>query len=120
MSELIEMRDRTLFNKILDNPDNVLYELLPEKRQKKIKKASLLVWSFWPDTNAAISTTPPLSESSLRAVDWNLWKDIGKKFMIKSNINDWIVCQPNGGSMVTIKHGSINKLSEYKERRNSL
>ena len=28
--------------------------------------------------------------------------------MIKSNINDWIVCQPNGGSMVTIKHGSIS------------
>ena len=28
--------------------------------------------------------------------------------MIKSNINDWIVCQPSGGSIVTQKHGSLN------------
>ncbi len=33
MSDLIEMRDITLFNKILDNPDHVLCELLPGKRQ---------------------------------------------------------------------------------------
>jgi hypothetical protein len=38
MSELIEMRDRTLFNKILDNPDHLLYELLPGKRQKILRK----------------------------------------------------------------------------------
>ena len=58
----------------------------------------------WPTSNAnvPISTTPPLSESSLGAVDWNLWKDIGKQFMVKSNINDWVVCQPSGGSIVVI------------------
>jgi hypothetical protein len=57
----------------------------------------------WPagGANVPISTTPPLSESSLGAVDWNLWKNIGKELMIKSNINHWIVCQPNGGSLVT-------------------
>ena len=57
----------------------------------------------WPASgaNAPISTSPPLSESSLGAVDWNIWKNIGQEFMIKSNINDWIVCQPNGGSLVT-------------------
>ena len=54
------------------------------------------------------STTPPLSESSLGAVDWNLWKEIGKEFMIKSNINDWVVCQPNGGSIVAKKDGSTS------------
>ena len=27
--------------------------------------------------------------------------------MVKSTINDWLVCQPNGGSMVTKKDGSI-------------
>jgi hypothetical protein len=27
--------------------------------------------------------------------------------MIKSNINDWIVCQPNGGRLVTKTQGSI-------------
>ena len=63
----------------------------------------------WPVSraNVPISTTPPLSESSLGAVDWNLWKNIGKEFMIKSNINDWIVCQPNGGSLVTTAQGSV-------------
>ena len=49
--------------------------------------------------NVRISTTPPLNESSLGAVDWDLWKNIGKEFMIKSNINDWLVCQPNIGSI---------------------
>ena len=64
----------------------------------------------WPARNAnvPISTTPPLSESSLGTVDWNLWKDIGKEFMIKSNINDWIVCQPSGGSIVTKKSGLLS------------
>ena len=44
----------------------------------------------WPasSANVPISTTPPLNESSLGAVDWNVWKDIGKDFMVKSNIND--------------------------------
>ena len=64
----------------------------------------------WPASgaNVPISTTPPLSESSRGAVDWNLWKDIGKEFMVKSNINDWDVCQPNGGSLVTKKEGSLS------------
>ena len=67
----------------------------------------------WPanDANVPISTTPPLSESSRGAVDWNLWKDIGKEFMIKSNINDWIACQPSGGSIVTKKSGSLSCLN---------
>ena len=64
----------------------------------------------WPASyaNVPISTTPPLSESSLGAVDWNLWKNIGKELMVKSNINDWIVCQPNGGSLVTKTQGSMS------------
>ena len=64
----------------------------------------------WPASSAKvpISTTPPLSESSLGAVDWKVWKDIGKDFMIKSNINDWIVCQPSGGSIVKKKGGPIS------------
>ena len=61
----------------------------------------------WPasSANVPISTTPPLNESSLGAVDWNLWKNIGKEFMIKSSINDWLVCQPNIGSIVTKEVG---------------
>ena len=61
-----------------------------------------------PNANVPISTTPPLSESSLGAVDWNLWKDIGEDFMVRSNINNWLVCQPNNGSIVAMKSGSIN------------
>ena len=64
----------------------------------------------WPASyaNVPISTTPPRSESSRGAVDWNLWKDIGKEFMVKSNINDWIVCQPSGGSIVEAIVGSLS------------
>ena len=64
----------------------------------------------WPASraNIPISTTPPLSESSLGAVDWNVWKDIGKDFMVKSNINNWIVCQPRGGRITTKKQGSLS------------
>ena len=63
----------------------------------------------WPASgaNVPISSTPPLSESSRGAMDWNLWKNIGKEFMIKSNINDWVVCQPSGGSIVTKIQGSL-------------
>ena len=64
----------------------------------------------WPasDANVPISTTPPLNESSLGAVDWDLWKNIGEEFMIKSNINDWLVCQPNIGSIVAKNEGSAS------------
>ena len=57
----------------------------------------------WPasNDNVPISTTPPLSESSLGALDWNVWKDFGEEFMVRSTVNDWIVCQPNGGSIVS-------------------
>ena len=61
-----------------------------------------------PNANVPISTTSPLSESSLGAVDWNLWKDIGQEFMVKSTINDWLVCKPNHGSIVAEKDGSIS------------
>ncbi|XP_028392896.1 uncharacterized protein LOC114517395 [Dendronephthya gigantea] len=64
----------------------------------------------WPASraNVPISTTPPLNESSRGAVDWNLWKRIGQEVMVKSNINDWIICKPNVGSLVIKKSGSMN------------
>ena len=61
-----------------------------------------------PEANVPVSTTPPLSESSLGALDWNVWKDVGQEFMVKSTINDWIVCQQNHGSFVTKQSGSIS------------
>ena len=58
----------------------------------------------WPISyvHVPISTTPSLNESTLGALNWTSWKDIGKEFMVKSNINDWIVCQPSGGSIVAM------------------
>ena len=38
MFELIETRDKTLFKEIIDNPDHILSELLPGKRQKNLRK----------------------------------------------------------------------------------
>ena len=60
------------------------------------------------DTNVPVSTTPPLSESSLGAVNYYAWRFIGEEFMVKSNINDWIVCRPNGGSLVRGLNGKLS------------
>ena len=55
------------------------------------------------------STTPPLNESTLGAVIWKYWKNIGQEFMVKSNINDWIVCQPGqNGSIAEKKDGGLS------------
>ena len=64
----------------------------------------------WPDSsaNVRISTTPPLNESSLGAVDWRLWKNVGEELMVKSNINDWVVCQQTSGSFLTNDAGSVS------------
>lgn len=54
----------------------------------------------WParEANVPVSTTPPLDERSVGAVDYKLWREIGhEEFMIKSTVNDWIVCKPKGG-----------------------
>lgn len=54
------------------------------------------------------STDPPTSEIDYNAIDFNLWKKIGTEFMIKSNINNWISCQENGGSLVEFRAGGLN------------
>ena len=63
----------------------------------------------WPATNVNVnrSTTPPTHEYSLGALEFGLWKSIGKEFLIKSNINNWIACSPNTGSLVDWATGFI-------------
>ncbi|CAB4009738.1 Hypothetical predicted protein, partial [Paramuricea clavata] len=62
----------------------------------------------WPaNVNVPISTTPPLNELTRGAVDYNLWKNIGREILIKSNINHWLICQENGGSLVAKKNGPM-------------
>jgi hypothetical protein len=61
----------------------------------------------WPasDADVTISTTSPFF--GLGAVEYSLWEYIGKNFLIVSNINDWIYCQPESGSLVTPNNGSV-------------
>ena len=40
-------------------------------------------------------------------MDFSLWRSIGKEFLIKSNINNWIACKEGSGSIVQQKAGSI-------------
>ena len=58
--------------------------------------------------NTRVSTTVPLSETHLEAMDFALWRTIGKEFLIKSNINNWISCKEGTGSLVQQKAGSIS------------
>ena len=62
----------------------------------------------WPaSVTVPVSTTPPLSESIRGAVDYNLWKNIGREILIKSNINHWLICKESGGSLVEKKNGHM-------------
>ena len=54
-----------------------------------------------------VSTTVPLSETHYEAMNFALWRTIGKEFLIKSNINNWIACKEGTGSLVQKKAGSI-------------
>ena len=54
-----------------------------------------------------VSSTVPLSETHNEAMNFALWRTIGKEFLIKSNINNWIACKEGTGSLVQQKAGSI-------------
>ena len=60
------------------------------------------------DANVRVSKTVPLSETQYEAMDFSLWRSIGKEFLIKSNINNWIACKEGSGSIVTQKKGSLS------------
>ena len=58
--------------------------------------------------NTRVSKTVPLSETHYEAMDFALWRTIGKEFLVKSNINNWISCKEGTGSLVQQKAGSIS------------
>ena len=58
--------------------------------------------------NVPVSTTAPLSETHYEAMNFALWRTIGKETLIKSNINNWIACKEGTGSIVRQKAGSVN------------
>ena len=60
------------------------------------------------NANTRVSTTVPLSETHYEAMNFALWRTIGNQTLIKSNINNWIVCKEGTGSIVRQKAGSLS------------
>ncbi len=63
----------------------------------------------WPAGNAdiPISTSTPLNETDYNAMEFPLWRQIGKEILVKSNINNWVVCSPDTGSLVEWQDGNV-------------
>ena len=64
----------------------------------------------WPakrEVDVPISTTPPLNETDYSAMNFSLWKQLGRQVLIKSNINNWLICHPGTGSLVDWQDGSV-------------
>ncbi|XP_066014828.1 uncharacterized protein [Pocillopora verrucosa] len=65
-------------------------------------------WPVKNEGNVPISTISPLNETDYNAMNFSLWKKLGRQILIKSNINNWLVCQPVTGSLVDWQKGDIN------------
>ena len=65
-------------------------------------------WPVNPVADVPISTTPPLNETDYNAMNFSYWKQIGRQVLIKSNINNWLVCHPGSGSLVDWQEGSVS------------
>ena len=65
-------------------------------------------WSVKPEVDVPISTTPPRNETDYNAMNFSLWKQLGRQVLIKTNINNWLVCPPGNGSLVDWQEGSVN------------
>ena len=65
-------------------------------------------WSVKPQVDVPISTTPPRNETDYNAMNFALWKQLGRQVLIKSNINNWLVCHPGTGSFVDWQEGRVS------------
>ena len=59
-------------------------------------------------TQSSPDLTGELAEHDYNAFEFSLWKRFGTEIFIKSNINNWLVCSPNGGSFVDWRRGSVD------------
>ena len=64
-------------------------------------------WPVNPKADVPISTTPPLNETDYNAINFSLWKQLGRQVLVKSNINNWLRCDPGTGSLVDWKSGDV-------------
>ena len=55
----------------------------------------------WPEDgiDVPVSTTAPTSPTTLGAIDWAVWKDLGRAFAVVSDLNDGVACEPGAGSL---------------------
>ena len=65
-------------------------------------------WKVDANVDVPISTTPPLNETDYNAINFSLWKQLGRQVLIKSNINNWLVCHPESGSLVDWQEGNVS------------
>ena len=65
-------------------------------------------WNVKAEADVPISSDPPLHETDYNAMNFSLWKQLGRQVLIKSNINNWLVCHPGTGSLVDWQDGDIN------------
>lgn len=65
-------------------------------------------WNVTAEADVVISSVPPLHERDFNAMNFSLWKQLGKQVLIKSNINNWLVCHPGNGNLVDWQGGDIN------------
>ena len=64
-------------------------------------------WTAGSSADTPVSTSVPLSDTDYEAMNFSLWRTIGKEFLIKSNINNWIAYKEGTSSLVEQKAGSI-------------
>ena len=65
-------------------------------------------WPVRPEVDVPISTTPPSNETDYNAINFSLWKQLGRQVLIKRNVNNWLVCHPGNGSLVDWQEGDVN------------
>ena len=65
-------------------------------------------WPVKKRVDVPVSTTPPLNETDYNAINFSLWKQLGRQVLIKSNINNWLICNPGTGSLVDWQDGSVS------------
>ena len=65
-------------------------------------------WNVDANVDVPISTTPPLTQTDYNAINFSLWKQLGRQVLIKSNINNWLICDPGGGSLVDWQEGNVS------------
>ena len=64
-------------------------------------------WSAESGVNVLMSTDTPLDETDYNAMEFSQWKQFGEEFLIKSNINNWVVCSPRTGNLVEWQSGDL-------------